>query len=464
MRIPPAIAIAIGTLLGCGGSDGASGDWYYHWDCHGDPQCLATNPSGTPTGTLDEGPVQVNCTELMDFARHFWGSVATNSCDHSPTGGGSPDGGGPNPTSAPTVGYVTPDGAPGAVVSISGTNFPSSASAVTVTIGGTPATVGTITSTNINVTVPSLNAGTYSLVVTTSAGSSTWPRFVVDALHVPSGLVVDATSVYWLEQDGSVKKVPIGGGSVTALATNQGHPHALAQDSSNLYWTDQEGGAVKQIAKGGGAVSTLASGLQSPECIAVDGSNVYWIENGITSVRKIAKAGGPIATLTTNATGTALAVNDSGVYYFGANQVVYKAGLSGGSAVFEGLMDMGPVIVLDATQLYFGRTALHRALLSNGTVTTYTSTPGFAGGLAVDAANLYYVNIPQDATVQTSQIESVPLGDGAVKVIVSASGAGHDLAVDGTSVYWTESLTSSIKKAPKGGGTVVTLATSPNVP
>jgi hypothetical protein len=38
------------------------------------------------------------------------------------------------------------------------------------------------------------------------------------------------------------------------------------------------------------------------------------------------------------------------------------------------------------------------------------------------------------------------------------------LAVDGTSLYWTEQFTACISKMAKGGGAPVALACSPNVP
>ena len=58
------------ALTACGAS--GSGDWYYHWNCNGDAECLATNPTGQPSGDLDEGPVQANCTPFLQFAQNFW--------------------------------------------------------------------------------------------------------------------------------------------------------------------------------------------------------------------------------------------------------------------------------------------------------------------------------------------------------------------------------------------------------
>lgn len=91
MRLPPRVttwcAVAPSLLVaalatGCGA--GGGGDWYYHWSCNGDSECLALNPTGASSGTLNEGPVEVNCTQLMEFAARFWNMPpATNSCDHS---------------------------------------------------------------------------------------------------------------------------------------------------------------------------------------------------------------------------------------------------------------------------------------------------------------------------------------------------------------------------------------------
>ena len=85
-----ALGAAVIGLAACGSS---AEDWYYHWNCNGDSECLTTNPTGQPWGDLDEGPEKVNCTELMDFASRNWGGYAINSCDQSPTTGeGDPNG------------------------------------------------------------------------------------------------------------------------------------------------------------------------------------------------------------------------------------------------------------------------------------------------------------------------------------------------------------------------------------
>ncbi len=66
----------------------ASGtDWYYHWSCNGDSECLATNPTGAASGTVGpEAGGQSGCNSLLTFGSKFWNiPPATQSCDTSPS-------------------------------------------------------------------------------------------------------------------------------------------------------------------------------------------------------------------------------------------------------------------------------------------------------------------------------------------------------------------------------------------
>ncbi len=79
MRLHPGVWISragVALLLlttalasGCGALGG--GDWYYHWSCNGDTECLALNPTGASSGTTNEGPKKVDCTQLQEFSRRF---------------------------------------------------------------------------------------------------------------------------------------------------------------------------------------------------------------------------------------------------------------------------------------------------------------------------------------------------------------------------------------------------------
>src|SRR3981081_545395 len=85
--------ILVVFLSGCGGAAGSgSVDWYYHFICNGDPQCLQLNftPAGTPSGTsgnLGSGPGGISgCNSLITFGIKFWNiPPAKQWCDNSPT-------------------------------------------------------------------------------------------------------------------------------------------------------------------------------------------------------------------------------------------------------------------------------------------------------------------------------------------------------------------------------------------
>ena len=155
------LVLAAATSLTCGA--GSNGDWYYHWNCNGDMQCLATNPTGQPSGSSDEGPDEVNCTQLLQFAIHFWGPAATNSCDQSPSGA---------PAQTTITGFTPAASAPGDTVTITGTNFPATLSSITVTIDGMAATVTAASSTQIQITVPAMGDFAGSITLTTPAGTA----------------------------------------------------------------------------------------------------------------------------------------------------------------------------------------------------------------------------------------------------------------------------------------------------
>lgn len=111
----------------------------------------------------------------------------------------------------------------------------------------------------------------------------------------PYGIAVDSNYVYWVTYNGdTVMRVPIGGGTPVQMAGSQDHPIGLALDNGVLYWN--AGQYVVRMAAGGGAVTALAQGVQ-PVSLVTDANYVYWTDDDAFTVSKVDKTGTSLLTL-----------------------------------------------------------------------------------------------------------------------------------------------------------------------
>src|SRR5262249_1302079 len=109
----------------------------------------------------------------------------------------------------------------------------------------------------------------------------------------PSGIAVDAASVYWIDsgvnaEPGAVMKCSLAGANVTTLVPNQsGFPNALAVDATHVYWAvgAATSGSILAAGLDGSSVTVLASGTYADRWwIAVRDDAVYWLDHGEGSV------------------------------------------------------------------------------------------------------------------------------------------------------------------------------------
>jgi hypothetical protein len=127
---------------------------------------------------------------------------------------------------------------------------------------------------------------------------------------------VDATTLFWIENQ-SVKAAPkAGGGPVTVLAANQQAPTGLAIDATNVYWADTLGAAIMIAPKTGTSAAQVFASANQPAGVAIDASYVYWVNKGDGAVQRMAKSGGQALLLATVPSGvpTSVAVDDTDVY------------------------------------------------------------------------------------------------------------------------------------------------------
>ena len=99
---------------------------------------------------------------------------------------------------------------------------------------------------------------------------------VASGLRNPGQIVLDATSVYWLDEgDGSIQKLDktTPGGLPTNIATGETAARRIAVDDVNVY----------------GRALTKAASKAGPFAIAVDASGLYWANVGDGTIHALRK-------------------------------------------------------------------------------------------------------------------------------------------------------------------------------
>jgi hypothetical protein len=283
----------------------------------------------------------------------------------------------------------------------------------------------------------------------------------------PIDIAVDDAHLYWLNEgqgaDGSVMQADLDGGALIALATGLDVPTALALDGTSVYWTNYgpdacpaggpcvSQGTVMKVPIGGGAVTTLASGQVHPQGIAVDTTSVYFTTD--TQIMKVPLGGGAVTVVSDSCASASSAPPEphmavgAGNVYFTAVGKVWKAPVSGGACTLAG---GGPTaataIALDTTTLYWagGNSATGNTALAGGRFNWFAppdNEPPDAYAIAVDTQSLYYT-----AGYGSSRRGGAPPYLGALMKGAASGGTvinlaiGHPVgvAVGAKGVYWTD--------------------------
>jgi hypothetical protein len=142
-------------------------------------------------------------------------------------------------------------------------------------------------------------------------------------------IAVDATALYWSESGGgdttggtdAVMKVPLGGGPLVTLhqafPNADGIPYLIGIDGSSVYYRD---GGLRKVPLSGGNVTTVLSAFPALADARVDGAHVYWVGSG--AIMRVSVDGGPQMAIVTGDQPSALAVDQTNVYWINTQGAV----------------------------------------------------------------------------------------------------------------------------------------------
>lgn len=293
----------------------------------------------------------------------------------------------PTPEPAPTITTISPTtGAKNTVVTITGTNFGTSTTALKVYFNGVQGPVQTATGTEITATVPA-GASTGAVKVEKNSVQVTGPVFTYQGngwtstftlsgaattLNHPSGIVRDGSGNFLVcDRDNHriVKITPAGATSVfagsgspgftngTGTAATFNQPYCITADAGgNFYVGDRMNNAIRKITAAG-VVTTLAGNGSSgsvdgtgtaasfaePLGIAITSAgNLYVADYGNLKIRKITPSG-VVTTAVTGYMAFGIAINGSNIYFtnYFQNRVFVVAEGSNTPALVAGDMTPG---------------------------------------------------------------------------------------------------------------------------
>jgi hypothetical protein len=115
-------------------------------------------------------------------------------------------------------------------------------------------------------------------------------------------LALNSAYLYWATPT-TLYRVPLNGGTSTAIVSGQSNINGIAADESNLFFTNlTNGGNIQKANLDGTGAVELATGPGAPNSLTADATTVYWTENGIGNttpsvLSMVPRAGGASKTL-----------------------------------------------------------------------------------------------------------------------------------------------------------------------
>jgi hypothetical protein len=165
-------------------------------------------------------------------------------------------------------------------------------------------------------------------VVSNTIGGGT-PSTLFTGRDYPTAIAVDANNLYWTDSgaqptnSGYVLQAALGSTIISTLASMQDNPSAMAIDAHNVYWANQGDydsnynlmpmtGSTAEVPIGGSTVTTLATLQDNPIAMVTGNSLLYWANNSVTPA--IGAQLGEIVQISTASSGATPVTIISGAY------------------------------------------------------------------------------------------------------------------------------------------------------
>jgi hypothetical protein len=256
----------------------------------------------------------------------------------------------------------------------------------------------------------------------------------------PYDIATDGTYVYWTNNTttGSVGRIPTGGGTYLAVASNVNLPQDITTYNSNVYFTatgagasSTDGAQVWSVTNAGGSLTKLdwasrwfSTGDTSPAGIAFDkvgGNTLYWVSDASAGAYNVFKY--------------VLSTSTGSVEHTSSADTVAGIGADNVDIVYT-VPQLGWVVVLPADSVY-----------DNGNVNS--------GRVTAVGGHFYYL-IPGNGP-GTGAIHSRADSSSSFSYVAMNLNQPTYITSDGTNVYWTDTADNAIYRTPVGGGPIFTL-------
>jgi hypothetical protein len=142
----------------------------------------------------------------------------------------------------------------------------------------------------------------------------------------PEAVAVDDTSVYWQNDDGTIQKVGLDGGSPQKVGAGpQQSPGELAVANGTVYFDQgvDPGGTIESVPTSGGTPNILQGSQHLPAGIAADPNFIYWVtqgseqslNNGTVMMCSVTNCASPTQLASAQLDAIGIAIDDTAVYW-----------------------------------------------------------------------------------------------------------------------------------------------------